>query len=923
MAAGGRAIVAAANGWLHANVLTTGRYCGLLVLFKLSVAVLLGYVAGALIGSLFIVPPGVVSALWLPAGVALAAALLSGWRSYPAIWLGTLAANLIMLWHQQQPVDGQAVLVAMALGVGAVVQAGVARALLLPLLPPAFTLNSGREIALLMAIGGPLTCTIGATWGVGLLTLLGLLPWSGWLFSWGAWWIGDSIGAMLLAPLLILAARRDEHSRARCRRVLLPLVATLTLVAFFFLMAGRFSLNNQQLAFAARAERHVVSVTKALDDAQRVVAVLRAFFQASSEVTREDFERFGRHLNMAELGVRALEWSPRISHGERAALEQELSAITGQPLQLATIVAGERVAVAPREFYFPVRYVSPLRGNETALGLDLYAQAERLATQITAEHGDRVLVSTPIELVQSGRSPGVLLMAPVRTEGGIQGYVLGVFAAAELIEQALLRVGMDAISVQVSDVSGDVPVAIYDNGFAPGAIQIQQALAVGQRQWQVRLSLGPDYFHRHKDWSLWAVLILGLLLTVFLSSLFLLLTGTTALVEQEVAEKTAALRAEKERSERANAAKSEFLANMSHEVRTPIHAIHGMLALASDHAKDDPLARGYLDKARQALNVLLRVVNDILDYSCIEANKLTLEQAPFNLHEVVHNLAAMIRPAVQDKGLQFNVRSSPQLPRWVQGDRIRLEQVVLNLLNNAVKFTEQGEIGLSFTVGHDDGQQLLLQIEVRDTGIGISAQQQQQLFTSFSQADSSITRRFGGSGLGLAICRQLLALMGGSIELHSETGRGSCFRVQLLLPLATEPPAASADSPQWPLLNGKTLLVVEDQAINRELLVVQLQRHGAQVVEAEDGEQALRQLRLQPVDAVIMDVQMPVMDGLATTRLLRADSRWQQLPVIGLSANAFAEDRERSLAAGMDLHLTKPLAINELLQALSALLAGR
>ncbi len=882
----------------------------------------LGYVAGGLLGALFIVPPGVVSALWLPAGVALAAALLAGWRSYPAIWLGALVANLIMQWHQQQPVDGSALLVAMALGVGSVVQAGVARALLLPLLPPAFTLNSGREIALLMAIGGPLTCTIGATWGVGLLTLLGLLPWNGWLFSWGAWWIGDGIGAMLLAPLLILAARRDAHSRARWRRVLLPLVATLTLVAFFFLMAGRFSLNNQQLAFAARAERQYVSITKALDDAQRVVAVLRAFFQASSEVTREDFERFGRHLNMAELGVRALEWSPRISHAERAALEQELSAIAGRPLQLATIVGGQRQAVAAREFYFPVRYVSPLRGNEAALGLDLYAQTERLATQITAEHGDRVLASTPIELVQGGRSLGVLLMAPVRTTEGTHGYVLGVFAAAELIEQALLRVGMDAISVQVSDVSGDAPVAIYDNGFAPGAIQIQQSLAVGQRQWQIRLSLGPDYFHRHKDWSLWAVLILGLLLTVFLSSLFLLLTGTTALVEQEVAEKTAALRAEKERSERANAAKSEFLANMSHEVRTPIHAIHGMLALASDHAKDD-LSRGYLDKARQALNVLLRVVNDILDYSRIEANKLTLELAPFNLHEVVHNLAAMIRPAIQDKGLQFHVRSSPQLPRWVLGDRIRLEQVVLNLLNNAVKFTEQGEVGLSFMVGSDDGQELLLQIEVRDTGIGISVQQQQQLFASFSQADSSISRRFGGSGLGLVICRQLLALMGGSIELHSEVGRGSCFRVQLLLPLAAAPAVASADSAEWPLLKGKRLLVVEDQAINRELLVAQLQRHGVQVVEAENGQQALQQLRLQPVDAVIMDVQMPVMDGLATTRLLRADSRWQQLPVIGLSANAFAEDRERSLAAGMDLHLTKPLAMAELLQALSALLAGR
>lgn len=894
------------------------------MLLKLSVVVWLGYVIGAQLGSFFVVPPGMTSALWLPAGVALAAAVVAGWRSYPAIWLGAAMANLLVLWHNQQPLDGQSLLWALTLGAGAVFQAGAARLLLLRWLPPTFTLNNGREIALLLFIGGPLSCTIGASWGVGLMLLSGGVSPSAWLFSWGSWWVGDSIGAMLLAPPLILAANRNALNRVRLRRVLLPQVVTLVLVMFFFLMAGRFTLSNQQLAFAARGERQYQSISKAVVDGQRVVEVLRAFFQASTDVSREDFERFARHLDMEELGLLALEWSPRIGHGERAALEQELSAIGGQPLQFATIVAGQRVAVAARDYYFPVRYVSPLRGNEAALGLDLYAQAERLATQGGSSHGDRLLASMPIKLVQRGDSLGVLLIAPVRVAEAVEGYVLGVFAAAQLIERALLRVGMEAVSVQVSDVSADEPVIIYNNGLAPGKVQIEQQLAVGQRQWLISLSLGPDYFHRHKDWTLWAVLILGLLLTVILSSLFLLLTGTTALVEQEVADKTAALRAEKERSDQANAAKSEFLANMSHEVRTPIHAIHGMLALASEHVGRSSQAAAYLAKAQQALGVLLRVVNDILDYSRIEANKLTLERAPFNLHEVVHNLAAMTRPALQEKGLQFKVRSSPQLPRWVLGDRIRLEQVLLNLLNNAVKFTEQGEIGLSLAVAGIDGDVLSLHIEVSDSGIGISPQQRQQLFSSFSQADSSITRRFGGSGLGLAICRQLLALMGGSIELDSEVGRGSCFSVRLRLPLAAEPAASPVErSADWHSLRGKRLLVVEDLAINRELLIAQLEPYGLQVVAVEDGEQALRQLNLQPVDAVIMDVQMPVMDGLTATRQLRADSRWQQLPVIGLSANAFAEDRERSLAAGMNAHLTKPLAISELLQTLATLLANR
>lgn len=894
-----------------------------MAVLKGSVIIWLGYVAGALLGSLFVVPPETISVLWLPAGVALAAALLVGWRSYPAIWLGGLAANLIMQWPYQPQLSWQALWSAMAIAMGPVMQAALARALLLLLLPQNFTLNRGREIALLMFIGGPLSCAIGAAWGIGLVVQLGFLPPDAWLSSWGAWWIGDSIGAMLLAPPLILALHPEVHNRARWQRLLLPLVATLALVASFFLMAGRFSLNNQQLAFTATAERQLLSISKTVDEAQRVLLMLRAFFQASSDVTREDFALFTQHFNMSDLGGLALEWAPRVSHGERAALEQEISTVAGQPLQFATLVDGQRIRVAERDIYFPVRYVSPVDGPKQALGLDLLALAELLSLPPSGEQDERLLASMPIELVQGDGSLGVLLIAPVHDEVELSGYLLGAFSAAELIERALLRVDMDAISVQVRDVSGAAPVTIYDNGLAAGEIKILHRLAVGQRQWQVQLSLGADYFHQHKDWGLWAVLVLGLLLTVLLSSLFLLLTGTTALVEQEVAEKTAALRAEKERSDQANIAKGEFLANMSHEVRTPIHAIHGMLALASEQAKGEAQICSYLAKAGQALNVLLRVVNDILDYSRIEANKLTLERAPFNLHEVVHNLAAMIRPAVQEKGLQFVVQSAPQLPRWVLGDRVRIEQVLLNLLNNAVKFTEQGQVSMNFTVISNDGSTLLLQIEVRDSGIGISPEQQQKLFSSFSQADSTITRRFGGSGLGLAICRQLLMLMGGSIALESELGRGSCFRVQLALPLAAAPVAASAHAQDWSSLAGARVLVVEDQQINRELLVAQLSRHGVEVVEAANGQQALQSLAEQAVDAVIMDVQMPVMDGLAATRQLRADSRWQRLPVIGLSANAFAEDRERSLAAGMDLHLTKPLAINDLLQALSALLADR
>ena len=397
-------------------------------------------------------------------------------------------------------------------------------------------------------------------------------------------------------------------------------------------------------------------------------------------------------------------------------------------------------------------------------------------------------------------------------------------------------------------------------------------------------------------------------------------------LEELVESRTTELATAKEAAEAASRAKSTFLANMSHELRTPMNAIMGMAGMALRRA-EDPKLRDQLGKIDNASQHLLAVINDILDISKIEAERLTLDRHDFILGAVLDNLTNMIAHKASDKGLALHIDLSPELARTsLLGDPLRLGQILLNFTANAVKFTDQGSVTVGIRALEDMPGAVVLRCEVIDTGIGISAENQQRLFTAFEQADGSMTRKYGGTGLGLAISKRLAKLMGGDVGVESQLGVGSTFWFTARLGKGTTvsdavPPAPtssprSADERLLDEYAGTHILLAEDEPITQEVSRGLLEDAGLTVDLAEDGQQAVEMARHNRYDLILMDMQMPILNGVDATMAIRADSLNRNTPILAMTANAFDEDRQVCLEAGMNDHIAKPVNPDRLYETL-------
>ncbi|MCM8535880.1 MAG: ATP-binding protein [Lentisphaeraceae bacterium] len=542
---------------------------------------------------------------------------------------------------------------------------------------------------------------------------------------------------------------------------------------------------------------------------------------------------------------------------------------------------------------FHVRWIVPLEGNEKAVNLNLAFEENRRKALIVARDKGTISVTAPITLVQGGK--GFLVYLPLEKNGEFDGFISSVFRVDKLFSNFMAQYS-EQFNYEVIYDSETIYKKLDRDSYTDGF-----PVSILGEKWRLRISpKSEDFFVSPFQVFIYPI---GFCISLFVAGMSLLLQYSRLKslqleeVNEHLVENNRALDLAKQKSEDASKAKSSFLANMSHEIRTPLNGILGAADLAKncDSLED---SREYNEIIHSSSHALLDIINDILDFSKIESGKLSIENKSTNIPELVKSIYGLMIHVAEEKSiyLQFNIPED--FPQYWLVDSTRLRQILLNLVGNALKFTPEGKVTMEVDAVGD-----YIKFTVKDTGIGISQERQAVIFDEFEQADTSTTRKFGGTGLGLSISKKLSELLGGTLSIESELEKGSTFTLSLRLEKSVAPKAE--EEVDLKTFNGEQILLCEDNRTNQRIAQKVLNKLGLKVDIASDGSEGIKFYHEHNYSLILMDMQMPVMDGLEATKIIRAED--DDIPIIALTANVTTEDNRLCEEAGMNAFLTKPL----------------